>query len=180
MVHRKVSALEVQLHGLGPQWGLCCPRVGVQELGWSRESLPMPGMCSSHWVTSPAPALATPVGGCLSKWGDKSGGAQSVAATSVWVCFYFLAGQWQRMDPGPDSSHETGPITQNVGHTSAWPLLLLLLQLTLCMNPIFQYMNSVFQCKNPLFWGFMNPILWYLNLPVSVGGFCLHTCFWEI
>lgn len=119
-------------------------------------------------------------GGCLSKWGDKSGGAQSVAATSVWVCFYFLAGQWQRMDPGPDSSHETGPITQNVGHTSAWPLLLLLLHLTLCMNPIFQYMNSVFQCKNPLVWGFMNPLLWYLNLPVSVGGFCLHTCFWEI
>lgn len=50
-------------------------------------------------------------------------------------------------------------------------MLLLLLHLTLCMNPIFQYMNSIFQCKNPLFWELMNPILGYMNPPVSVHGF---------
>lgn len=161
----------MQLRGLNLQREMCCPHVGVKELGWSQESLPVPGMCSHHWVTPPAPALATPVGGCFAKWGAKPGGAQFVAATSVWVCFHFLAGQGQRMDPGPDSSHETEPTTQNVGPTSAWPLLLLLLHLTLCMNPIFQYMNSIFQCKNPLFWEFMNPILGYMNPPVSVRGF---------
>lgn len=118
----------------------------------------MPGMCSHPWVTSPALALATPMGGFFAKWDAKSGGAQIVAATSLWACFYSLAGQWQRMVPGPHSSHKTGPTAQNVEHMSAWPLLLLLLHLTLCTNFIFQYMNSVFQCKNPLFEGFTNPI----------------------
>lgn len=44
-------------------------------------------------------------GWCFAKWGAKSGGAQFVAAIAVWVCFYSLAGQWKRMDPGADSSH---------------------------------------------------------------------------
>lgn len=145
-----------------------------------------PGIPARAWnVQSPLRDISSSCSGYTCGWVLCTVVCQFWGST-VCSCHFsvglFLFACWPMAEdrPWPDSSHETGQITQNMGHTSAWPLLLLLLHLTLCINPIFQYMNSVFQCKKLLFWEFMNPILWYMNPPVSVHGFYLHTCLWEI
>lgn len=74
----------------------------------------------------------------------------------------FLFPCWPMEEDGPWGRQQPLGQSPKMWGRSAWPLLLFLLHPTLCMNPVFQHMNSVFQCKNPLFRGFMNPILWYV------------------